>query len=56
MRPTGSGELTIYSGREQGPVGPLLDRYAKQEGVDIKGALRHGLWVVTEQERTLTNA
>ena len=32
----GSGELTIYSGREQDLVGPLLDRYAKQEGVDIK--------------------
>ena len=33
----GSGELTIYSGREQDLVGPLLDRYAKEEGVDIKG-------------------
>jgi len=30
----------IYSGREQDLVGPLLDRYAKQEGVDIK--VRYG--------------
>src|SRR5918997_1128784 len=36
----GSGELTIYSGREQDLVGPLLDRYAKEEGVDIK--VRYG--------------
>ena len=34
------GELTIYSGREQELVGPLLDRYAKEEGVDIK--VRYG--------------
>ncbi|HEV2724091.1 MAG TPA: iron ABC transporter substrate-binding protein [Thermoleophilaceae bacterium] len=36
----GPGELTIYSGREQDLVGPLLDRYAKEEGVDIK--VRYG--------------
>ena len=36
----GDGELTIYSGREQDLVGPLLDRYAKEEGVDIK--VRYG--------------
>lgn len=34
------GELTIYSGREQDLVGPLLERYAKEEGVDIK--VRYG--------------
>ncbi len=36
----GDGELTIYSGRDQDLVGPLLDRYAKEEGVDIK--VRYG--------------
>lgn len=36
----GNGELTIYSGREQDLVGPLLERYAKEEGVDIK--VRYG--------------
>lgn len=36
----GDGELTIYSGREQDLVGPLLDRYAKEKGVDIK--VRYG--------------
>ena len=36
----GSGELTIYSGRDQDLIGPLLDRYAKEEGVDIK--VRYG--------------
>ena len=36
----GGEELTIYSGREQDLVGPLLDRYAKEEGVDIK--VRYG--------------
>lgn len=35
-----SGELTIYSGREQDLVGPLLERYAEEEGVDIK--IRYG--------------
>jgi iron(III) transport system substrate-binding protein len=34
------GELTIYSGRQQDLVGPLLERYAKEEGVDIK--VRYG--------------
>lgn len=34
------GELTIYSGRQQDLVGPLLERYAKDEGVDIK--VRYG--------------
>ena len=34
------GELTIYSGREQDLVGPLLDRFAREEGVDIK--VRYG--------------
>ena len=36
----GDGELTIYSGRQQDLVGPLLERYAKEEGVDIK--VRYG--------------
>ncbi len=36
----GTGELTIYSGREQDLVGPLLDRYAEEKGVDIK--VRYG--------------
>lgn len=36
----GSSELTIYSGREQDLVGALLDRYAKENGVDIK--VRYG--------------
>ena len=30
------GELTIYSGRQQDLVGPLLERYAEEKGVDIK--------------------
>ena len=34
------GELTVYSGRQQDLVGPLLERYAKEEGVDIK--VRYG--------------
>jgi iron(III) transport system substrate-binding protein len=29
------GELTIYSGRQQDLVGPLLERYAEEKGVDI---------------------
>lgn len=33
-------ELTVYSGRQQDLVGPLLERYAKEEGVDIK--VRYG--------------
>jgi iron(III) transport system substrate-binding protein len=33
-------ELTIYSGREQDLVGPLLERYAEEEGVDVK--VRYG--------------
>jgi iron(III) transport system substrate-binding protein len=36
----GGGELTIYSGRQQDLVGPLLDRYAREQGVDIK--VRYG--------------
>ena len=36
----GDGELTVYSGRQQDLVGPLLERYAKEEGVDIK--VRYG--------------
>lgn len=36
----GEGELTVYSGRQQDLVGPLLERYAKEEGVDIK--VRYG--------------
>jgi iron(III) transport system substrate-binding protein len=36
----GGGELTIYSGRERDLVGPLLERYARDEGVDIK--VRYG--------------
>ena len=36
----GEGELTVYSGRGQDLVGPLLERYAKEEGVDIK--VRYG--------------
>lgn len=34
------GELTIYSGRDKDLVGHLLDRYAKEKGVDIK--VRYG--------------
>jgi iron(III) transport system substrate-binding protein len=34
------GQLTVYSGREQDLVGPLLDRYAKEQGVDIR--VRYG--------------
>lgn len=36
----GSGELTIYSGRDKDLIAPLLDRYAKEQGVDIK--VRYG--------------
>ena len=36
----GSGELTIYSGRDKDLVAQLLGRYAKAEGVDIK--VRYG--------------
>ena len=36
----GSGELTIYSGRDQDLIAPLLERYAEQEGVDVK--VRYG--------------
>lgn len=33
-------ELTIYSGRDEELVGPLLDEYAEREGVDIR--VRYG--------------
>jgi len=36
----GGGELTIYSGREQDLVGPLLERYEKEQGVELE--VRYG--------------
>ena len=32
----GSDELVVYSGRNQNLIGPLLDRYARESGVDIR--------------------
>ena len=32
----GDGELVVYSGRNQNLIGPLLERYAKESGVDIR--------------------
>lgn len=36
----GEGELTIYSGRELDLIGPILDRFAEDSGIDI--AVRDG--------------
>lgn len=32
----GSGELVVYSGRNQNLIGPLLEQYAEESGVDIR--------------------
>ena len=32
----GGSELVVYSGRNQNLIGPLLERYAKESGVDIR--------------------
>lgn len=32
----GGDELVVYSGRNQNLIGPLLERYAKESGVDIR--------------------
>src|SRR5690348_11833049 len=36
----GGADLTIYSGRTENLVGPLLERFAEAEGVDI--SVRYG--------------
>lgn len=32
----GGGELVVYSGRNQNLIGPLLERYAEESGVDVR--------------------